>query len=416
VTRAEEKVLVLFLGNDWAEAHHDVELQDAEGRVLVRRRLVEGVTGLAELHALVADHLGDNDEPSQVVVGIETDRGPWPQALLAAGYTVYPINPRQVDRYRERHGTSGGKSDRGDAHVLAEIVRLDRAHHRPAAGDSDVAEATKLATRAHQTMIWSRQRTVNMLRSTLREFYPAALAVFDDLADRDALAVLAVAPTPAQGAALTQARVEKALRRGGRQRYVASRAAEIVAGLRAEQLPVRAGLVAAYGASVSALLAVITTMVEQTQVLHEQVAQGFGQHPDVEIYLSQPGLGPILAPRVLAEFGDDPHRYADARARKNYAGTAPITKASGKTTVVLARYVRNRRLADALHQQALCALTSSPGARVHYDRQRATGAGHHKALRALSNRLVGILHGCLKHRTTYDEATAWAAATTQLAA
>ena len=225
----------------------------------------------------------------------------------------------------ERHGTSGGKSDRGDAHVLAEIVRLDRAHHRPAAGDSDVAEATKLATRAHQTMIWSRQRTVNMLRSTLREFYPAALAVFDDLADRDALAVLAVAPTPAQGAALTQARVEKALRRGGRQRYVASRAAEIVAGLRAEQLPVRAGLVAAYGASVSALLAVITTMVEQTQVLHEQVAQGFGQHPDVEIYLSQPGLGSILAPRVLAEFGDDPHRYA-APLPQNYAGTAPITR------------------------------------------------------------------------------------------
>ena len=398
---------MLFLGNDWAEAHHDIELQDVEGGVLVRRRLVEGVTGLAELHALVADHLGENDEPSQVVVGIETDRGPWPQALLAAGYTVYPINPRQVDRYRERHGTSGGKSDRGDAHVLAEIVRLDRAHHRPAAGDSDIAEAIKMATRAHQTMIWSRQRTVNMLRSTLREFYPAALAVFADLADRDALAVLAVAPTPAHGAALTQARVEKALRRGGRQRYVASRAAEIVAGLRAEQLPARAGLVPAYAASVSALLAVITTMVEQTQVLHEQVAEGFGQHPDAEIYLSQPGLGPTLAPRVLAEFGDDPHRYADARARKNYAGTAPITRASGKMTVVLARFVRNRRLADALHQQALCALTSSPGARAYYDRQRATGAGHHKALRALSNRLVAILHGCLKHRTTYHEATAW---------
>jgi transposase len=410
-----EEVPVLFVGNDWAEAHHDIEIQDAEGRVLVRRRLVEGVDGLAALHGLVADQLGEEDEPDQVLVGIETDRGPWPQALIAAGYTVYPINPRQVARYRERHSTSGGKSDSKDAHVLAEIVRLDRAHHRPAAGDSEVAEAVRTAARAHQTMIWMRQRTVNQLRSTLREFYPAALVTFDELADQDALAVLAVAPTPAQGSGLTQARVEKALRRGGRRRYVAARAAEIVAGLRAEQLPARAGLVPAYAASVAALVAVITTMVEQTQTLHEQVAADFGQHPDAEIYLSQPGLGPTLAPRVLAEFGDDPDRYADVRARKNYAGTAPITRASGKKTVVAARYVRNRRLADALHQQALCSLSGSAGARAYYDRQRDAGAGHHKALRALSNRLVGILHGCLKHRTTYNEAVAWTAPT-QLAA
>lgn len=406
---------MLFVGNDWAEAHHDIEIQDSGGRVLIRRRLPEGADGLTELHALVADHLGDEEEPDQVLVGIETDRGGWVQALIAAGYTVYPINPRQVARYRERHHTAGGKSDPGDAHVLAEIVRLDRAHHRPAAGDSEVAEATKTAARAHQTMIWARQRTVNQLRSMLREFYPAALATFADLADRDALAVLAVAPTPAQGARLTQARVEKALRRGGRRRYVATRAADIVAGLGAEQIPVRAGLVSAYAASVSALVAVITTMVEQTQALHEQVAAGFGQHPDAEIYLSQPGLGLTLAPRVLAEFGDDPHRYADARARKNYAGTAPITKASGKRKVVTARFVRNRRLADALHQQALCSLSASPGARAYYDRQRDTGASHHKALRALSNRLVGILHGCLKHRTTYNETTAWTSST-QLAA
>ena len=166
------------------EADHDIEIQDSEGRVLVRRRLVEGVDGAAELHGLVAGHLGEDEEPDRVLVGIETDRGPWPQALIAAGYTVYPINPRQVARYRERHSTSGGKSDPKDAHVLAEIVRLDRAHHRPAAGDSDVGEAVKIAARAHQTMIWARQQTVNQLRSTLREVHPAALATFDDLADR----------------------------------------------------------------------------------------------------------------------------------------------------------------------------------------------------------------------------------------
>jgi hypothetical protein len=401
--------LVLFVGNDWAEAHHDVEIVDREGRVVARRRLLEGVVGVAALHELVADHLGEADEPDQVLVGIETDRGPWVQALVASGYTVYPINPLQVARYRERHGVAGGKSDPGDAHVLAEIVRLDRAHHRPAAGDSELAEQVRLAARAHQTMIWTRQRSVNTLRSMLREFYPAALQAFgDDLAGRDALAVLAAAPDPDRGRRLSPGRVAGLLRRAGRQRNLDTRAATIVAALRTEQLGARPGVVPAYAASVSALVAVIIEMVRQTGVLEEQVKQGFGQHPDAEIYLSQPGMGPILAARVLAEMGDNPNRYADARARKNYAGMAPITRASGTRRVVLARHARNRRLADALYQQAMSALTSSPGARAYYDRQRARGATHHQALRALANRLVGILHGCLRHHTSYNENTAWA--------
>ena len=400
---------MLFVGDDWAEAHHDVEVVDEGGRRLVRRRLPEGVAGVAALHELVADHLGEAGEPDQVLIGIETDRGPWFQALIAAGYTVYPINPLQVARYRERHGVAGGKSDPGDAHVLAEIVRLDRAHHRPAAGDSELAEQVRLAARAHQTMVWTRQRSTNTLRSMLREFYPAALVAFgDDLAGRDALAVLAAAPDPDRGRRLTPARVAGLLRKAGRQRNVDTRATAIVAALRAEQLSARPGVVPAYAASVSALVAVITEMVRQTRVLEEQVEQGFGQHPDAEIYLSQPGMGTIIAARVLAEMGDDPHRYVDARARKNYAGMAPITRASGTKRVVLARYARNRRLADALYQQAFSALTSSPGARAYYDRQRAREATHHQALRALANRLVGILHGCLRHHTTYDENTAWA--------
>src|ERR671912_614010 len=149
---------MLFIGDDWAEAHHDVEIEDDFGRVLARRRLAEGLAGLTGLHELLAEHLDPDGEPGQVLVGIETERGPWVQALLAAGYVVYPVNPMQVARYRERHSTSGAKSDAADAHLLAEIVRLDRAHHRPIAGDSEVAEHVKIATRAHQTMIWSRVR------------------------------------------------------------------------------------------------------------------------------------------------------------------------------------------------------------------------------------------------------------------
>ena len=398
---------MLFVGDDWAEAHHDIEIVDEIGRRLVRARLPEGLAGVSRLHELIADHLDPDSEPAQVLVGIETDRGPWVRALVAAGYTVYAINPFQASRYRDRHAPSGAKSDPGDAHVLAEIVRLDREHHRPVAGDSDMAEQVKLSARAHQSMIWSRQAQVNTLRSTLREFYPAALAAFPDLASGDALAVLAAAPSPEQGRRLTQHRVETLLAKAGRQRNITTKANEMRAALASDQLTARPGVVNAYAASVSALVAVITVMVAQTEVLAGQVEQGFGQHPDVEIYRSQPGLGTILGARVLAEFGDDPNRYTDAKARKNYSGMSPITRASGTKRVVLARQARNRRLGDALYQQAFCALTSSPGARAFYDRQRARGATHHQALRTLGNRLVGILHGCLRHHTRYDEQTAW---------
>ena len=242
----------------------------------------------------------------------------------------------------------------------------------------------------------------------LREYYPAALAAFGaDLAGREALAVLAAAPSPDRGRRVSQARLESLLRRAGRQRNVTATAAKIGATLASEQLTARPGVVPAYAASASALIAVLSAMAEQTEVLARQVEQGFGQHPDAEIYLSQPGLGIILGARVLAEFGDDSDRYADAKARKNYSGMSPITKASGTKRVVLARFARNRRLGDALFLQAFAALNNSPGARAFYDRQRARGATHYQALRALANRLVGILHGCLRSHTPYDEHLAW---------
>jgi hypothetical protein len=399
---------VLFVGDDWAEAHHDIEIEDEAGRVLARRRLPEGLAGITTLHELVAEHLDPTGEPDQVLIGIETERGPWVQALLAAGNVVFAINPMQVARYRERHSTSGAKSDPADAHLLAEIVRLDRAHHRPVAGDSEIAEHIKVAARAHQTMIWSRVRQANSLRSLLREYYPAALAAFGaDLAEPEALAVLAAAPSPDRGRRLSQARVESLLRKAGRQRNVVATAAKIRTSLASEQLTARPAVVPAYAASASALIVVLSAMAEQTEVLARQVEQGFGQHPDAEIYLSQPGLGVILGARVLAEFGDDPDRYADAKSRKNYSGMSPITKASGTKRVVLARFARNRRLGDALFLQAFAALNRSPGARVFYDRQRARGATHYQALRALANRLVGILHGCLRTHTRYDQHLAW---------
>jgi transposase len=201
------------------------------------------------------------------------------------------------------------------------------------------------------------------------------------------------------------------LRRAGRRRNLEHRAEQIVAALRTDQLGLSATVSAAYSASVRSLVAVLTALSEQIDILQDEVNRCFGQHPDAEVITSLPGLGTILGARVLAEFGDAPGRFADAKARRNYAGTSPITRASGTKRVVLARYARNKRLADALHQQAFAALTASPGARAYYDAHRARGATHQKALRALANRLVGILHGCLEHRARYDENIAWSHAT-----
>lgn len=401
--------MVLFVGDDWAEDHHDVEVLDATGRRLGKARLPEGVAGIAGLHALIGEFTDPDDEvgAGQVLVGIETDRGPWVAALVAAGYRVFAVNPMQVARYRERHSTSGAKSDAGDAHILADMVRTDAHQLRPVAGDTALVEGIKVVARAHQSMIWERTRHVLRLRSALREFFPAALEAFPDLAAADALELLAAASDPETAAGLSRNRIAGALKRA-RRRDVAGKAERIQAVLRAEALRQPAVLAGAYAVTVGSIVAVITVLNSEIATLQGQVEAHFGQHPDVEIYRSQPGLGEILGARVLGEFGDDPHRYHDARARKNYAGTSPITRASGKKKVVLARYACNDRLGDALHQQAFCALTASPGARDYYDELRGRGTGHHAALRQLGNRLVGILHGCLKTRTCYDEDTAWA--------
>jgi len=395
---------MIFVGDDWAEDHHDVHVMDPAGNRLAARRLPEGLAGIGRLHELLAEHA---DEPGQVVVGIETDRGLWVQALLAAGYQVYAINPLAAARYRDRHQVSGAKSDAGDAKVLADLVRTDRHNHRPIAGDSDQAEAIKVLARGHQNLIWARTRQTNTLRSALREYYPAALEAFPDLHDRDALAVLRRAPSPDQGARLSRSAIRTVLARGGRQRNLDSRAEQIRSVLRRPELTASSPVAAAYAATTTAAVGIIAELNRQIADLEAQLAAHFEQHPDADIYRSLPGLGVVLGARVLGEFGDDPNRYADAKSRKNYAGTSPLTVASGRKRAVLARHVRNRRLYDAIDAWSFAAINTSPGCRAFYDQRRAAGDLHHQALRALGNRLVGILHGCLRHHTHYNEHTAW---------
>ena len=246
---------MLFVGDDWAEDHHDVEVMDEAGRRLSKATLPEGIAGMARLHAMIAaqwDQDADLDaQADQVKIGIETDRGPWVQALIAAGYQVYAVNPLQASRYRERLSVSGAKSDPADAHLLADMVRTDSHQLRVVAGDSELAEAVKVVTRAHKTLIWERTRHTLRLRSTLREYFPGALAAFEDLTAADTLELLGKAPDPVSAARLTTTQIMAALKRA-RRHHRDRRAGETQAALRTPQLGQPAMVAAAYGATVRA--------------------------------------------------------------------------------------------------------------------------------------------------------------------
>jgi transposase len=392
---------MVFVGVDWAEAHHDVCLLDELGKVLGKRRIPDGLEGVRRLHELVPEHA---EEPQQVVVGIETDRGLLVQALLAAGYQVYAVNPLAVSPYRDRHSTSRAKSDAGDAKLLTDLVRTDRHNHRPIAGDSELAGAIQVLARAHQNLVWSPQRQVNQLRNTLREFYPGALEAFGtDLAGVDSVAILERASTPSQGRSISQVKIVSALRKAGRERNLQLKAAEIQGHLRAPQLVVPPLPTQAYGRSVTASVRMLRQMNQELTTLERELAAHFEMHPDAETYLSLPGLGFILGARVLAEFGDDRTRFDHPKARKSMPATRRSPRPPAST-----RWSWPASLAtDGWPTPATSGpsphLPGRQGARRYYDQLRGRGKTHHQALRAVANRLVGILHGCITHREPYRE-------------
>jgi hypothetical protein len=402
----------VFCGIDWAEDHHDIALVNRDGQLLARRRISDDAAGLGQLLALLAEHGDSAEDP--VPVAIETPRGLLTACLRATGRKVYPINPMAVARYRDRHSIAGRKSDHGDAVVLANVLRTDAHAHRPLPADTELAQAIAVLARAQQDAIWTRTGAHNKLRSHLREYYPGFLAAFAQarggIMRPEARAVLAAAPDPAAAARLTLTQLRALLTRAGRSRGLDAEAARLHEAFRAEQMRQLPLVEQAMGRQTLALLGQLNAACTAAADLEQAVTESFSQHPDAGIITSFPGLGPLTGARVLAEIGDDRSRFADAKGLKAYAGAAPVTRASGKTTAVLHRRVKNQRLAAAGYIWAFSALTASPGARAHYDRRRADGDRHAAAQRNLFGRLLGCLHHCLATRTEYDETTAFPAA------
>ncbi|MBV8181900.1 MAG: IS110 family transposase [Mycobacterium sp.] len=415
VTGGDDTVKV-FCGIDWAEAHHDVAIVDEAGQLVAKRRITDDPGGLAQLIELLAS-VGDSGQ-DPIPVAIETPRGLLVASLRATGRAVYSINPLAVARYRERHSVARSKSDHADAMTLANILRVDARVHRRLPADSELCQAIAVLARAHQDAIWRRIKAHNELRSMLREFFPTFLAAFAGrfalgIASAEARAVLAVAPTPAAAAKLSVSGIAAALRRAGRTCNIEQAAAELKTELRTPQLRQPPRVEAAMGKQTLALLSALNAACISVDDLGQAAAELFQTHPDYAIITSFPGLADSTGARVLAEIGDDRARFADARALKAYAGSAPVTRASGKSVCITHRRIKNDRLAAAGWIWAFGAATHCESAREHYRHRRDHGDRHSAATRHLFNKLIGQLHYCLQHRQMFDEAKAfqrWTAA------
>ncbi len=399
----------VFCGIDWAEDHHDIALVDRDGNLLARRRISDDAAGLAALLELLAGHGDTAEDP--IPVAIETPRGLLTACLRATGRKVYPVNPMAVARYRDRHSVAGRKSDHGDAVVLAGVLRTDAHAHRPLPADTELAQAIAVLARAQQDAVWARTGAHNKLRSHLREYYPGFLAAFaaarGGIMRPGARAVLAAAPTPAAAARLALAQLRALLKKAGRSRGIDAGAQRLRDALRTGQMRQLPLVEDAMGRQALALPRQLEAACASADDLEQAATESFSQHPDAGIITSFPGIGTLTGARVLAEIGDDRSRFKDARGLKACAGSAPVTRASGKSRSVTHRRVKNNRLAAAGYTWAFAALTASPGARAHYDRRKDAGDRHGAAQRNLFNRLLGCLHHCLVTGQHYDEATAF---------
>jgi transposase len=403
---------LIYCGIDWAERTHDIGLVDDVGRLLAKRHITDDAAGYKILLELLAEHGDSEDTP--IPVAIETSRGLLVAVLRTGKRKVYAINPMAAARYRDRHSVSRKKSDSGDALVLANILRTDMHAHRPLPVDSDLGRAIAVLARAQQDAIWNRQQIANQLRSLLREYYPAALAAVETwkngLCRPEANELLKLAPTSTRAAKLTRTQLQAALKRAGRQRGIEAEAERLREVFRADWVHQPPLVEDALGKQMLALLTQLEAASKAAADLAKAVEEAFPQHPDAEVILSFPGLGVQLGARMLAEIGDDRTRFADVRGLKAYAGSSPITRASGKKSAITRRWVKNDRLNHVGYLWAFSAITASPGAKAHYRKRRDEhGDWHAAAQRNLFNRMIGQLYHCLQHRKLFEEHTAFPA-------
>jgi transposase len=409
-----------FAGIDWASETHQVCLVDAAGKIVGERAFPHGGAGLAELCAWLLATTGA--EPSAIAAAIEVPHGPIVETLLERGFPVYAINPKQLDRFRDRFTVAGAKDDRRDAHVLGDAVRTDRPCFRRLAVEDPTVIELREWSRMAEDLQQERNRLANRVREQLWRYYPQALAITDDLAADWFLEVWAAAPSPAKAGRTREASIARRLRAHRIRRIDA---AEILRLLRQQPLTVAAG-------TAEAAIAHIATVAERLKLVNRQIKEAHrrldalcarlaeaadeenapgqtSEQRDVTILRSLPGVGRIVLATLLGE-ASEPLRRRDYQALRTLSGVAPVTRRSGKRRVVLMRQACHRRLRDAVYHWARVAIQHDELSRRRYAELRKRGHSHGRALRSVADRLLAVACAMLDRQTPFDPAHASARA------
>jgi len=383
---------------DWADTHHDVEVLDEAGKRVGRRRFAHSHDGLNELKQFV---LGIATQPEQLACIVETNHGLLITFLLEAGIPVYPVNPKSANQLRK---VAGAKTDQIDAHLLAKMGRFDLAELRRLEPDSTLVQALKTLTRDQDTLVQTQTRLVNQLTACLKEYYPAALHLFARLQQHSTLVFLQAYPTPQAAQAASVQEIIATLRTG-KHTNPTRLAPKIVAELHRPQLVASEVMVRAKSRLMLSLVKQLLVVIEDIATYDEEINTLFLTHNDQEIWNSLPRAGKRLAPRLLAEWGDDRRRYAEATSVQTLAGTAPVPFESGNYAKAHKRFACLKPLRNALHQFAWQSTLQEGWARDYYQRKRAEGKTHSMAVRALANVWVRIIYRMWVSKTCYHTET-----------
>ncbi len=386
-----------YIGVDWADTEHAIWVEDEQGTKVLQRTLPHTPEGFADWGRWLDECRAQG---TALWAGIERPDGRVVDFLLDHGVVVYPINPKALDRARDRFRMSHAKDDPFDARVGAGFVRTDHPHLQALQPSSPAAEELKLLARDLARLVRQQTRLLNQLTVTLKEYYPRALEVCEDLTALWAQAFLAAFPTPEALGGVTA----QAWQRWARtHRLSAERAAELWGLLQRPQLPVPAHVVRAKARLVQALLAQLAPTVRQVTAYREAVTAFFASGPAAEWATTLPAGHGVTVPQIWGELGDAPGRWASWQHLQGTAGSVPVTVRSGKSHLVQFRWACNKTLRAALHQYAFASLPHCEWARAYYDRQRAQGHTHARALRAVGAKWLKIIYVMWRDHVRYDE-------------
>jgi transposase len=387
-----------YAGIDWADQHHDAVVIDAAGQRVAARCVAHTAEGLTDLTTFLRG-IGDvATHPEHLACIVETNHGLLITALLEAGLVVYPVNPKTVDRHRK---PAGAKTEAIDAYLLARTGRSDLADLRRLTPDSPLVTELKVLTRDQDTLIQSQTRLVNQLTACLKAYYPGALELFGKLHQPTTLAFVQAFPTLEQARAATVEQITAVLKAAGHPQAPA-KAVQIAQRLQPPQLAADPVLTRAKARLLLSLVAQLQVLLPQIAAYDEEITRLFLTHSDSRAFASLPRAGTRLAPRLLAEWGDDRERYPDAASVQALGGTAPVAFQSGKFATVHRRYACSKPLRNALHQFAWQSTQKEPWARAYYQRKRREGKSHSMAVRALANQWVRIIYALWVKHEAYD--------------